>query len=329
MNVAGWEDPNLKPTLGKVIRHVRDNYIRNPYTHRMFDTRAKGMIQNVAMAEFLQQKEQASLYKRKYNGDFYFSDFFSSNKWRLLLLNFGEFFGIKQNLLSHELRSFSKNFFKGPFAGYLLNAGAYTGIYGHAAYRAGKTDEKFITFMITTVFSAIALSPVQYLAHRSWYGYNTHTEYVKEIMLRNGVPGYRKPLFVRSSIILYQRFFSYLPASVIFSSLFGLSMYLHNCNNPLYNLLYYPSLVLSYISLSFCGNLIKILESETDFLKLRYYNVVKKSTINYYGLGLFFALNALCPIEIDQLKGKNEFKYAYLDFVNNNEAFKGSETIYA
>ena len=329
MNVTGWEDPNLKPTAEKALIYIRNNFIRNPYTQRMFDPRAKGMLQNVMMTEYLQAKEQASLLKRKYNNEFYFSDFFDSNKWRFLLLNFGEFFGIKQNLLSHELRSFSKNFFKGPLQGYFLNAGAYTGIYGHAAYRAGKTEEKFITFMITTFFSSMALSPIQYWGFRNWYGYNRHIETTKEIMLDRGIPGKREPLFIRSRAIMFQRFFSFMPASTIFSSLFGLSIYLHNCDNVIFNTLYYPSLLISYVTLNYCGNLLKYLETETNMLKLRYFHIINKAKINYYGLGLFFALNTIFPIKIDQLRGKDEFKYAYLDFVRDSEALAIPERMYA
>lgn len=329
MNQTGWEDPNLKPTLEKLASYVRKTFIRNPYTQRMFDPRAKGMTQHIPMAEYLAAKEEAQVYRRKYNGEFYFSDFYNSNMLRLLCLNLCEFFGIKQNLLSYELKSFSRNLFKGPLQGYVLNAGAYVGIYGHAAYQAGKSQEKFVPFMITTFFSALALSPIQYLAYRNWYSYNQPIEPIKEIMIERGIPGVRKPLFARSSALIYQRFFSFMPTSIIFSSLYGLSIYLNNCDSKLFNLLYYPSLVASYIALTYSGAIMKHLQTETQFLKLRYFNLPQQRSINFSGLGLFLALNTLLPIRIDQLRDRDEFKHAYLEFVNDNEAFKQKETMYA
>lgn len=329
MNVTGWEDPNLKPTSEKILKYVRNNFVRNPYLQRMFDTRAKGMTQHIPIADFLAAKEQAQVYRRKYNNEFYFSDFFDSNQLRLLFLNFGEMFGVKNTLMNHELTSFSRNFFKGPLQGYLLNAAAYLGIYGHAGYRAGKSDEKFLTFMITTVFSSMALSPVQYLAYKNWYGYNRQIETVKDIKIDRGMPGIRKPLFARSGAIVYQRFFTFCTTSVLFSSLYGLSLYLNNCDNKLLNLAYYPSLVLSFAALNFSGAVLKHVETQTNFLNLRYFHVPKTTSINPYGLGLFLALNTLFPIQIDQLKNKDEFKHAYLEFVNDNEAFKRKERLYA
>ena len=329
MSVVGWEDPNLKPTSEKLLTWARNNFVRNPYLHRMFDPRAKGMMQHIPMATYLQAEEQALTYKRKYHNEFYFNDFFSSNKWRLLLLNFGEFFGVKHNLLNHELKSFSKKFFKGPLQGYLLNTAAYTGIYGHAGYQAGKSDEKFLTFMITTVFSGLAFSPVQYLAYKNWNTYNRQFEAPKDTMVEQGVPGNRKPLFMRSGSVIYQRFFSFLPASMMFTSLYGLSIYLNNCANPVLNALYYPSLVLSYGSLSFCGLLLRHLESESNFLKLRYFNLKFPSNFNWHGLGLFVALNSLFPITIEQLRDRNEFKHAYLEFVKDSEVFLPKERLYA
>lgn len=329
MNVSGWEDPNLKPTSEKIGIYIRNNFIKDPYLHRMFDTRAKGLIQHIPMASFLHAQEQANEYKRKYQGDFFYSDFFDSNKLRLLCLNFGELFGLKNNLMSHELKSFSRNFFRGPLQGYLLNTASYAGVYGHAAYRAGRSQDRFVPFMITTFFSALALSPIQYLAFMSWNNYNRQLEPTKNIMLSRGIPGLRKPLFAHGTAVMYQRFFSFMPASVVFTSMYGVSVYLNNVDNIVLNALYYPSLVAAYLSLSLSGLVMKAVQQETNFVNIRYYNLPKEIKVNPAGLGLFLALNTLLPLKIDQLRGKDEFKHAYLEFVSDSEDFKPKETMYA
>lgn len=329
MNVSGWEDPNLKPTLEKLLVYVRNNFVRDSYLQRMFDFRAKGLMQHVPMAAYLHAMDEAKTYKRKYHGTFYYSDFVDANKLRLLCLNFGELLGFKANHTSHELKSFSRHLLRGPLQGYLLNTAAYLGVYGHAGYRVGAGQEKFATFMITTFFSAIALSPLQYYAYRSWNNYNKMVEPAREIKLGDGVPGLRKPLYGRSGLLSYQRFFSFMPASVMSTTLYGLSVYLNNVDSKVLNLLYYPSLVLTYFSLNYAGFLMKAYQSETNFFKLREFTLPRAVHVNYPALAAFLALNTLLPLKVEQLRGRDEFKHAYLEFIADTEHFKDNESMYA
>ena len=329
MNVSGWEDPNLKPTHEKILRYIRNNYIRDPYLQRMFDFRAKGMIQHVPMAAYLHAKDEAKTHLRKYHGEFHFADFFAANKARLLFLNFGELFGLKNNLLSQELRSFSRNLFRGPMQGYLANTAAYFGIYGHASYRAGKSQEKFATFMITTFLSAVALAPLQYIASQAWNNYNQRIVPTRDIKMTGNLPGFSGPLLADASVLRYQRFFSFAPLSVAFSTIYGFAVYCNNVNNVLLNLAYYPLLVSSYVSLSYAGAANKVFQNEFNFESIRNLRLPRSSNLNLTGLGLFLALNTVMPLRIEQLHDKDEFKHSYLEFVNDSEEFKIAEGMYA
>ena len=166
-----WEDPHLKPYSERLLTFGRD-LLRDPYMTRLYHPNKLDNLSYHPLAVVLRLKDQLSVYRRKYRGEFYWSDFFDSNKLRLLFFNFGELMALRLGPLETELKSFSRNLFKGGLRGYALNGAYYMGTYGYAAQQVGKYGTGYLGFMDNLLKASVILSPLQYFAMVNLNFYN-------------------------------------------------------------------------------------------------------------------------------------------------------------
>lgn len=304
-----WEDPHLKPYGERLLIFGRD-LLRDPYMTRLYHPNKLDNLSYHPLAVVLRLKDQLSVYRRKYRGEFYWSDFFDSNKLRLLFFNFGELIGLKSGPVGPELKSFSRNLLRGGLSGYALNGAYYMGTYGYAAQQAGKSELKYLNFMGNLISAAIILSPLQYLAMVNLNFYNNRS-----------VSGSNLLANVKNTS---NNFIGLALCSVLFTSVYGTSLYLHNTDNLIMNYLYYPVMASSYFFLTAAANVLKVSDNKKSVEQ----TIKSMGTRQFAGFAAFVALNSILPIKIDQLRSKEYFANAHLDFVRSHDELHRADRPY-
>ena len=313
MSVYHWEDPNLKPLSEKFLLWARD-LLRDPYLNRLKHPNRIEALTDHTLARGLRLKDELSVYRRKYRGEFCMSDFFDSNKLRLLFLNVGELIALKKGPIGQEATAFSRNLLRGGLTGYALNGAYYMGTYGFAAQRASTSDRKFFSYISNLVLASVVLSPLHFAAMTKLFYYNNRSFFPA---VTSAPTAQIQQLDLKS---VRAGFSTFAACSMLFTTVFGTSIYLQNTREGWNKYLHLPLVALSYPLLSMTTTAFRAIESPQSVKAVLSSLSVK--SISAPGFAFFIALNALMPIQLDQFKPKEHFANAHLDFVNKTEEFQ-------
>lgn len=247
------------------------------------------------LAEIRRRKELQRLYDRS-NGQFCLGEALKLNMARFLFQWVDAFHGITNNIEAVG-RSMSRTF-GSVFTGGAINAAMFVGASHYAGNRAFKDDGICLArFWIYNQLALLAATPVVFLSHS----------------------------LLHTKAALSSSFYSAVsPHRLMFNASYSLAIGLHNSNNSLANLGYYPLIVLSGVLLRASEGVANGAPAEivtTNMAQLKDPHLSKSQAFgfvraNVLAIAAFCALNFIFPITLTQAKGKRGYEKAYFDYLD-------------
>jgi hypothetical protein len=304
-------DPKLRSNLSRFKEMLTNVFESSKY----IEIRDPNIKNSLGFQEYARKLTNIELYnKLKYqaHGYFSFGDVFAANGFRFVL-NWLEAFNFKFGSFNSASTSVSRNFVRSVFAG-SINTSSFLAWNSIAAQTATQRNVNPFSFWMTSQAIQLLFAPLTAFA--------TH-------MHLNGKLCYQTALNAQIN-----------PLKLVYNALFGLAINMHNSESSILNYFYYPAVVLSSTFYRIWSKELFLTASEPilaqklseNYSKEAFEKVVQKTKIlngsDRAAIVVLSLINFAVPVVIPQLRPREEYKSAWLEYVQNDRSVKLKEKIY-